>query len=238
MLSAVQRRARNLGLEIRFRRARDSGRTWLRFDVSVDGPLVRMETLFEQLALELPAFAEGARSKVPPRDRVAAAWDVIEAYFVGMKDIRASIFGLWEALGLGDYGAAPLSYVFDPGAATHLAGRLRGLTRTLGMFRAGYLPPEQAVEELHTATESLLREAVGKAGSFPDKVERAHAAGYLTHEMYEDVLAMNKLRVKAKHHGQSIPADVAMGVVNAVARACQALLLALLDREREAERSE
>lgn len=51
---------------------------------------------------------------------------------------------------------------------------------------------------------------------------------------------MNKLRVQAKHHGQSIPADVAMGVVNTVARACHALLLALRDRdrEREAEASE
>lgn len=66
LLAAVQRRARNLGLEVRFRRARHSGRIWLRFDVSVDGPLVRMEALFEQLAVELPAFAEGARSKVPP----------------------------------------------------------------------------------------------------------------------------------------------------------------------------
>lgn len=73
---------------------------------------------------------------------------MIEAYFEGMKDIRASIFQMWEVLGLGDYSAAPLSFVFDPGSATHLAGRLRGLTRTLGMFRAGYLPPEQAVEEL------------------------------------------------------------------------------------------
>jgi hypothetical protein len=135
----------------------------LGFDVTVDGPLVMMESLFEQLAVELPAFAEGARTpNVPPRERVSLAWDVIEAYFEGLGDIRSSIFSLWDALGLGDYGSAPLSYVFDAGMASHLSGRLRGLTRALGLFRAA---AEQAIEEVHTIAEALLREAVGKKGS-------------------------------------------------------------------------
>jgi hypothetical protein len=116
LLSATQRRARQLGLEVRYRRVRHSGRTWLRFSVIVDGPLVGMESLLEQLMLELPAFAEGARNPhLPPRERVAVAWDFIEAYAEGSRDIRQSIFHLHKMLGLGDYGAAPLSYVFEPG---------------------------------------------------------------------------------------------------------------------------
>ncbi len=42
----------------------------------VDGPPVRMESLFRQLALELPTFAEGARNEdVAPRERVDTALD-------------------------------------------------------------------------------------------------------------------------------------------------------------------
>jgi hypothetical protein len=197
-----------------------------------------METLFEQLVIEMPSFAEGAKSETPPRERVAAAWDFIEAYSEGMRGIREAIFRLWGTLGLGDYGAAPLSYVFDPGPATHLTGRLRGLTRTLGLFRAGFLAPEQVVEELHTVTDSLLREAVGKTGSFPQRIERAHAAGYLTHEMYGDVLDMNKRRVRAKHHGDSIPTDAAVPLVNLVTRACQALLVAVAEQGRKTTEAE
>jgi hypothetical protein len=101
------------------------------------------------------------------------------------------------------------------------------LTRTLGMFRAGYLAPEQVVEEVHTAAESLLREAVGPSGSFAEMTERAHAADYLSHEMYEAFIELKDRRKGAKHRGQGIEPMVALDVVNRAVRGLQALLMAM-----------
>jgi hypothetical protein len=195
-----------------------------------------MESLLQQLELEIPAFAEGARVEgLPPRERVALAWDLIEAYAEGLQDIRESIFDIARDLHrVGLDVAAPLSYVFDPGPATHLTGRLHDLTRTLGMFRSGYLAPEQAVEEVHTAAETLLREAVGPAGSFADKAQRAHDAGHLSHEAYEAFIELKDRRKRAKHQGQGIEPVTALDLVNETVRGMQALLLAVVRRAQGA----
>jgi hypothetical protein len=233
LLTATQRRGRTLGLEVRYRRLRHSGRTWMSFDVTVDGPLVRMEALLEQLALELPAFAEGARGgELPPRERIDTAWYLIEACDEGMRDIRASIFRLHDALAgsMPVTIAAPLSYVFDPGPATHLAGRLRDLTRTLGLFRLGYVSPEQAIEEVHTAAESVLSEAVGRSGSFAERAMRAHEVEYLSHELYADLIDLKDRRKYLKHRGQSIDDGTAVEVVNLAVRAIQTLLHVIAQR--------
>jgi hypothetical protein len=57
--------------------------------------------------------------------------------------------------------AAPRSYVFEAGAATHLKGALRRFTSALALYSNGELAPAQLIEEAHTILELVLRSALG-----------------------------------------------------------------------------
>ena len=243
LLHHSQRRALYFDLEFHYRINREHQE----YVVIVDGRLRSMQALGARLWIEVPLLAEWHPRPKPAWRRTDAGFWFLEGYAEGLRDITAHVRYLPKVLKrmvvpeLADDWYAPESIVFDPDLMpSHLVVPLRTFQAVLALYlnlpenAAGLWPPvnqievELVVEECHTATELLLRNALQpKAGqSYAQMVDDAHRRRWLNRGQRDYLISLKELRKRVKHYGQGAPrfsSELLPMVMNAAA--CSHLLL-------------
>lgn len=219
LLLHSQRQARYFDVEFRYRINRDI-ESYL---VTVDGRLRSMQALSMRLWMEVPLLAEWYDKPKPAWRRTDAGFYFLEGYAEGLRDITESVQYLPKVLKrlvipeLADDLYAPESITFDEELMpSHLVGPLRTFEAVLALYlnlpehTAMLWPPVQlielelVIEESHTATELLLRNALPpKTGqSFAQLVANAHRRGWINRGQRDLLIELKDLRKRVKHHGQ------------------------------------
>ena len=225
LMRAAQRRARSTGLRMRYRCQPASGHTdW---DISVDGNGYVIAAWSQQLARDLPVVAEG---------------------FVGdgegrrARNIAVSLVARWTDWCVGDSENTTVSAtgsdkgkffwpVIDVPVPPHaLAPRLAQADELVGRWIVQDIPPEAAIEELHTSVEGVLRSilGVGKGPNWPALLDRAERAGFIAEP---DRLALESFstlyRTRLKHHALAVAEAERVATTNVmwdVLGICESLL--------------
>jgi hypothetical protein len=216
------------------------------YSVVVDGPLPGMQAFAPRLTLEVLTCAEFAEDPKPAWRRTDLAAELADGYRVGLRGITDMVHEVGRMLKPVFTGLAPSpqSLLFDlTEVPTHLHGPLRRFESTLTVyanlpvFLLPSLPVEEAqvVEEAHTATELLLRSALGvKSLSYREMVDRGHDRGWLDSEQHRQLIRLKDMRRGLKHQGQGVrPMAAFQLVMNAVE--CCHRLVAAISEERSAQ---
>lgn len=249
LLRHSQRQALYFDLEFRYRINRDRQE----YLVTVDGRLRSMQALGTRLWMEVPLLAEWFHKPKPAWRRTDAGFWFLEGYAEGLRDITASVQYLPKVLKrvvaptMADKWYAPESITFDPELVpTHLVGPLRTFEAVLALYlnlpenAAMLWPPVQVievelvVEECHTATELLLKNALRAKTdqSFGQMVADAHRRGWVNRGQRDLLIALKELRKRVKHHGQGagrFSRDLLPMVMNSAA-CCHLLLERIANR--------
>ncbi len=176
LMLAAQRRARSLGLRMKYRFHPGGDST--EWDLSVDGNGYLIAAWSQQLERDLPLVAEGYVG--PGAGRQA-------------RNVAVSFVARWIAWCVGDEERTTISAsgrdqvrwlwpVMDiPEPPSPLAARLAISDSLVARWIVGDLSEEVAIEELHTSMEGLLRVllGVGKGPNWPTLLTDAEAAGLL-----------------------------------------------------------
>jgi hypothetical protein len=99
------------------------------------------------------------------------------------------------------------SYVFSPTGRAQVDRVMRALSQALLHGRNGQLVASVVGEQAHTASELLLKIALGATNrgySFAKLVKSAETRGLVTHEEADELLLLKNMRRDAKHRGQPI----------------------------------
>jgi hypothetical protein len=241
LLRHCQRQASYFGVDMRYRRTRGGGG----YLVTVDGQLRAMQALSARLWIEVPLLADWHDKPKPSWRRTDAGFAFLDGYAEGLRDLTASVQRLPKLFRrmvppeLVDRAYIPESIVFDPELVpSYLAGPLRTFEATLAMFQnlpehsqmiwspIEAIEVELVIEEAHTATELLLRRALGtRTAPFGEMARSALDRGWINTGQLESLIALKDLRKQIKHRGQSAPRspDVYAMVMNAAA-CCHRLL--------------
>ena len=177
LMLAAQRRARSLGLRMKYRSHPGEGRT--AWDLSVDGNGYLIAAWSQQLERDLPLVAEGYVGVGEGRQA---------------RNVAVSFVARWIACCVGDEERRVISTsggdrvrwiwpVMDiPELPSPLAARLEISDSLVARWIVGDIPEEVAIEELHTSAEGLLRVllGVGKGPNWPTLLTAAGTAGLLT----------------------------------------------------------
>lgn len=225
LLRHLQWRARYYGLEMHYRVNRET----LSYTVVVDGPLPGMQAFAPRLTLEVFTCAEFAEQPKPAWRRTDIAWDLSNGYREGLEKISDAVHEVSRAFQPVFSSLAPATHSlgFDlTGVPTHLHGPLRRFEATVAMYAnlpvmlLPTLPTEEAqvVEEAHTATELLLRTALGvRTLSYAQMADRAKEHGWVDAEQHRLLIQLKELRKRVKHRGQDVrPLRAYKLVMNAV----------------------
>ena len=202
LLRAAQRRARSLGLRMKYRC--HPGGDVTRWDISIRGNGYVIAAWSQWLKRDLPVVAEG---------------------FVGIGDgyqarnAAISLVARWTGWCVGDEENVTVSTngsdrvgwfwpVLDiPEAPSLLAPRLRISDGLIARWMVGDLPEEVAIEELHTAIEGLLRSVlrVGRGPNWPRLLLSAESAGFLSATASATLGSFNALhRNRLKHQALAL----------------------------------
>jgi hypothetical protein len=176
LMLAAQRRARSLGLRMKYRSHPGEGRTdW---ELSVDGNGYLIAAWSQQLERDLPLVAEGYVGVGEGRQARNAAVSFVArwiAWCVGDEERTVitttgsdRVRWLWPVMDI-------------PEPPSPLAARLAISDSLVARWLVGDLPEEVAIEELHTSVEGLLRVllGVGKGPNWPALLTAAESAGVL-----------------------------------------------------------
>jgi hypothetical protein len=171
-IRAAKRRARSLGVELRWRHV---GPRHLR--VLVDGNSRRTDLLGYRLERDLPLVAEGCSGIVGPSERARLGRGLADLFLRGRHVENEGVMAL--------HGVAETRYYYPPyeldcPAFPELHARLRITEEVIVAWNFREVAPEVILEELHTACELLLEEAVNRRSkrlSFAELVAQADAAG-------------------------------------------------------------
>jgi hypothetical protein len=232
LLRHLQLRARHFGLDLHYKVRRDESSYY----VTVDGPLTGMQAFAPRLSLEVFVCAEFADRPKPAWRRTDLAWDILEEYRSGLEGITDAVNEVARMFTpiLSGLAPSPQSLMFDrTDVPSHLHGPLRRFEATLATYAnlpvmlLPTLPIEEAhaVEEAHTATELLLRTAIGvKSLSYAQMTDRALERSWLDPKQHAQLIALKDLRKGVKHRamglGQMGAFDLVMNAVE-----CSHLLL-------------
>jgi hypothetical protein len=233
LLRHLQRRALQFGLEMHYSVRRDEGVYY----VIVDGPLPEMQAFAPRLTLEVFICAEFAEQPKPAWRRTDIAWDLAEAYRDRLNVITDDVHELgrlWTSVRAGLRPSIP-SLLFDrTGIPPALHGPLRRFEATLAIYAnlpVMLLPTlpvqeDQVLEEAHTATELLLRTALGagKNVSYAQMADRALEQRWLTPVQHTLLIRLKDLRRGVKHHGQQVKPLAAHDLIMNAADCCHELL--------------
>ena len=238
LLHHLQWRSRYFGLELHYRVRRVEAIYY----VIVDGPLPGMQAFVPRLTLEVFACAEFAEEPKPAWRRTDVAWELANAYRAGVEKMTGSIHRLHRQLTpvFGRLAPSPLSFQFDlDGVPTHVHGPLRRFESTLMIYAnlpvmlLPTVPVEEAqvVEEAHTATELVLRVALGvHTLSYEQMADRARDRGWVDAEQHRLLIQLKNVRKRVKHRGQGVPLLTGYDMVMNAAACCHQLLAEIAGR--------
>jgi hypothetical protein len=199
-LGGAARRARQLGIKWTWRHL---GPRLLR--VTVDGNSRKTDLLFYRLERDLPLLAEGCdHAPFPPGRRAKIGRGVAEVTLRG-ADVRSD-----DTQTLRGVSATALYFLpYDYECPTHpvLDARLRITADLIVSWNFGEVAAEVLLEELHTACELVLDEAVNprsKRLSFAELVDGAAQAGLLRPDEFvsdpvELLTELKDLRKNVRH---------------------------------------
>lgn len=229
LLGHLQRRARYYALELHFQKAR----RWDEYMVSVDGPLRGMQAFAPRMALEALVCAEFSERPKPAWRRTDVAHDLVYGYYEGLHSITRAVLRMHRTLRQtvppGGVPSVPSLVFDDTDLPSHLLPAIRRFEATLAVYAnlpAMLLPmlpveEEQVVEEAHTATELLMRAAVGREGprfSYAQMAAEVQRRGWLSQEQHDKLIELKQARRGVKHRGQSVKTmggyELVMNAVN------------------------
>jgi hypothetical protein len=216
LLRAAQRRARAVDVQLTY--ASDGKSCFL---VVIDGSLIDIEPLVLRLSLDLPSIAEGFSSSFRLRRRRRVAVRLIQELNTALSEFFGFLLEITTRMG-----GVPHSLTFDAGSRSHIQGRLNVLTRAISLYLSGGIDPETMLEELHTAVETLLKEALGaeaKGRVFADLVKAGQERGWYRQVVAERLLAMKDHRKLVKHHGQGVSDSTVDEIMLDVVITCQVI---------------
>jgi hypothetical protein len=177
LMLAAQRRARSLGLRMKYRSHPGEGRT--EWELSVDGNGYLIAAWSQQLERDLPLVAEGYVGVDQGRQARNAAVSFVARWI-------ACCVGDEERTAISTSGSDRVRWLWPvmdiPEFPSPIAARLAISDSLVARWLVGDIPEEVAIEELHTSAEGLLRVllGVGKGPNWPTLLTAAEAAGMLS----------------------------------------------------------
>ena len=197
-----------------------------RYHVTVEGSLTAAQTFLNSTLGVTQAFVAGYIA-TDKRNRNTLVGTVLSiAYTKALIEITEEIGTVVDHFAEQNIRINPNSYLFNTENVPALQSVLSSFSKSLILYVSTQIDSEQLAEQAHTTTELLLNTSLNANDrkSYADLVLDAYRKGFISENERDALIELKNFRRAAKHHGQSVPDDKILSLIEPVLSATHGLL--------------